>query len=229
MRKIKISHNVILFIFVNFLWIFFVFLMPKINEYYNEKKILEACSAKDSSTSYDKLMIVAHPDDELIFGYNLLKEEKGWYVIVMTNNQTDIRKKEFEALMKELKIDYYKMFDFYDDWTFIDWNKDTASKLLNEVIETRCNWDRVVTHGEVGEYGHPQHILTNEIVTNTYTGNNLYYFGSPFRDDDEFKLSETDIQVKHELLLKYYPSQYEGVTTSVWYEDTNNESTVKVR
>ena len=34
---------------------------------------------------YDKLMIVTHPDDELIFGGRLLLDKKGWKVVCITN------------------------------------------------------------------------------------------------------------------------------------------------
>lgn len=50
--------------------------------------------------SNQKLMIVAHPDDETIWGGSHLL--KGHYIVVcLTNGDNPIRKKEFMKVMKE--------------------------------------------------------------------------------------------------------------------------------
>ena len=44
---------------------------------------------------FNKVMIVAHPDDELIFGGAELIQNKGYKVICITNQDNIQRKKEF--------------------------------------------------------------------------------------------------------------------------------------
>src|SRR6187399_1797175 len=66
----------------------------------------------NKDTEYDKLMIVAHPDDELIFGGAELVSKPGWKVVVVTNctqgsanlftpHMPD-RNKEFSSIMNKL-------------------------------------------------------------------------------------------------------------------------------
>ena len=107
------------------------------------------------------IMIVAHPDDEAIFGgYNLLTE-KNWLVIYCTNDTKridmikDISKKwEFNAIVlsnADSPIQQYKF------------DKEVFSFLHN--IITQKKWNMLVTHNRVGEYNHIQHILIHKMIT----------------------------------------------------------------
>ena len=49
---------------------------------------------------YKKLMIVAHPDDEMIWGGSHLLEGN-YLVVCLTNGNNNIRKKEFIKVMKK--------------------------------------------------------------------------------------------------------------------------------
>ena len=52
----------------------------------------------------NKLVITAHPDDETIFAGKLLSEDNSWKVVCVTNGEDEIRKSEFESVMKQVKV-----------------------------------------------------------------------------------------------------------------------------
>jgi hypothetical protein len=51
-------------------------------------------------------MIVAHPDDEVLFGGSQLITEKNWKVVCVTNGNNTKRSFEFGSVMKLLNLDY---------------------------------------------------------------------------------------------------------------------------
>ena len=48
-------------------------------------------------------MIVAHPDDETLWGGAHLKSGN-WFVVCLTNHFTDVRKNEFKSVMEKAGI-----------------------------------------------------------------------------------------------------------------------------
>lgn len=48
----------------------------------------------------DHLMIVAHPDDEILWGGDELRREN-YVVVCLTNGDNDVRRKEFFSVMKQ--------------------------------------------------------------------------------------------------------------------------------
>ena len=141
-----------------------------------------------------KLMIVAHPDDELIFGgAELIKYGPEYKVICLTNNSNKIRKTEFKLVMEKLKVGSWEMLDY----------EDTLEPLeeydLNSIINSR-NWEKIVTHNPIGEYGHPQHKLVFDSVLKIT--DNFYVFGK-----DAQKLDQNVLDTKIDLLTLYQSEQ----------------------
>lgn len=65
--------------------------------------------------NYNKIMIVAHPDDETIFGGTQLLQEKGWLVICVTNGDNQVRCGEFTKVMKKIDA-HFEIWNYYDEW-----------------------------------------------------------------------------------------------------------------
>ncbi len=129
----------------------------------------------------NRLMIVAHPDDEAIFGASeltLAQERKGlcWTVVCVTHPRKNaVRLVEFQKVMD--RVDALGIV-----LTFIDGivplqedpvlvgtlSAVTVSEWLRFIISGEVgklmNWTRVVTHGPMGEYGHPQHVAVHRAV-----------------------------------------------------------------
>ena len=132
---------------------------------------------------YDNLMIVAHPDDESLWGGANLYNYK-YFVVCLTNGYSIQRANDYRKILKFTKnkgiiLNYpdLKNNNIRDDWSEV---KNGILKDLSTIISYK-NWEKIVTHGPDGTTGHIHHKKTSEYVTkivkeyNKY--NNLYYFG----------------------------------------------------
>ena len=140
-------------------------------------------------------MVVAHPDDESLFGGATLLEG-GWKVICITNGNRPVRRAEFEKVM-ELTKSEFEMWSYYDQFTtpLADTLEDDLIKVVNQ------GWDKIVTHNQKGEYGHPHHIQVHNILSKI-TNNNLWTFN--FNGPDELP---PDIWQAKLNLIHIYESQ----------------------
>lgn len=166
----------------------------------------------DELDKCNNLIIVAHPDDESLWGGAHLIYDN-WFIICLTNGDNKIRSKEFHTV-----LDYtnnYGAIMTYPDLTNGIVNrwfecKDDVKKNLTAFLTCK-NWDIIVTHNPNGETGHTHHLLTNQIVTGICEKYNLldklYYFGK-FYDkgkipEDLPKLSDKDFLEKKKIISIY--------------------------
>lgn len=171
-----------------------------------------------SSGSFDKLMIVAHPDDETLWGGAHLSEH-GYLVVCITNGNNEVRSKEFKKAVDYLGnegiiLSYPDLTNGKkDDWDHV-YNQ--IKKDMEKVISAK-DWSVIATHNPSGEYGHIHHKMTDEIVTNLCIKHEitdkLYYFGKYYskKKIDQAsknlkKISDEQLQKKEEA-LKFYESQ----------------------
>lgn len=178
-----------------------------------------------NSKKIDNLMIVAHPDDEMLWGGISLIKEK-YLVVCITCGTNNIREKEFEKVMNETKDDYI-MLNYPDKTNFRrnNWDMyyDSIKKDLEKIIKIK-KWNKVVTHNLKGEYGHIHHLKTNKIVTElAKSNNNLYYFGEYYTKKEiankipKYKI-EKDLLDEKIKILKNYKTQKNTVKK---FEHTN--------
>lgn len=157
-----------------------------------------------SLDGFDKLMIVAHPDDELLWGGAHLIEDD-YFVVCITSGNNDVRSKEFLDIMNATKdkgiiLDYPdKIAEKRSNWKW--WKKDIMVDI--ETILSYKDWELVVTHNEDGEYGHSHHMMTHEYVNDAYDNveckSEQYYFGEYFIVDEiPNELDRVDTQVYYE-------------------------------
>lgn len=196
----------------------------KMNEYYNIEELDVTILDKMDLSSVNKLMIVAHPDDETIWGGAHLAEDD-YLVVCITNGNNETRNKEFFDVL-DVSADSGIMLTYpdktkgkRDSWDRVR----TKISLDLEKIISYKEWELVVTHNTKGEYGHAHHIMTNNIVTNIMIDDldRLYYFGKYYKASQigevEDKLNKINddrlIQIKNEMIEKY--SSQESVTDSL--------------
>lgn len=184
------------------------FIKNKIDSEYKEKDN----DIKEESISYNKLMIVVHPDDESIFGgYHLLNEE--YVVVCVTCGVNNIRLQEFKKAMELTndRFEYLSHTDLDQNNVISDWSSeyDTINLEIKDIIN-RQDWDLIVTHNPDGEYGHIQHEMISKIVTENVTNKDkLYYFGLFYDNNTENSataLDENSYSSKRNL-LNIYESQ----------------------
>lgn len=172
-------------------------------------------------SGYDSLMIVAHPDDETIWGGSHLLEGK-YVVVCVTNGNNRTRRKEFAKAIEKsgsigIMLSYPdKTKGKKDNW---DTCREQIQDALKQIIEKK-QWNIIVTHNPDGEYRHIHHQMTSSITTDLTKNlgclDKLYYFGKYVKkknlDKEEYApyLSEslTDRELKNKIALtELYSSQ----------------------
>lgn len=169
------------------------------------------------------LMIVAHPDDETIWGGAHL-QEGGYLVVCITNGRNAVRAAEFQSVMEAtgntgLMLSYPdKVNGKRDNWSQV---RETLQADL-ELLLTCRPWEDIVTHNQNGEYGHIHHKLTYQFVTAAYDKIKLqvplYTFGTYYTAADLPEASAALTAVpeeqlaKKEELLTLYASQARTVS-----------------
>ena len=110
----------------------------------------------------DKIMIVAHPDDEALFGgAELLSYPKEYKVVVVDEYHSKIRRKEFKDSMEFIGI------TDYEHWTGYKGGEDYhREKLIYELLRVlrERKYTKIVTHNKQGEYGHPRHRALHDVL-----------------------------------------------------------------
>lgn len=117
-------------------------------------------------------ILVAHPDDETIFFWYVLKHIKR--IICCSNDLNpnlpksqvwekswDKRQIAFEEIGKLLEIEVINL--GYNS-EFASLPKEEKEKLSNKIYDLIKDEEMIVTHNSWGEYGHLDHILVHNIV-----------------------------------------------------------------
>lgn len=163
----------------------------------------------------EKLMIVAHPDDETLWG-GLHLLEGGYFVVCITNGNNSTRKEEFYNVLKESGNDGIilsypdKVCTRRDNWKNI---RSYIESDIEKILKSK-KWNMVVTHNPEGEYGHIHHKMTSSIVREKFIEygmeKSLWYFGKYFRKaeveniyEDMREYDSEKLKGKEELLSLY--------------------------
>lgn len=146
---------------------------------------------------YNKLMVVAHPDDEALFGGAELLRESGWKVVCVTNGYNQTRAEEFKKAMNIAGVFSYEIWNFQDEYG--DFDRGLLTKDLERVLLEK-KLDKIVTHNLKGEYGHPQHKALSQLM-HQLVQKNLYVFDKGNMDDDILPLPI--LQRKLDFLFAY--------------------------
>ena len=109
---------------------------------------------KKNTNNTSIILLVAHPDDELLFFGNILQKYKEKIkVISITNASNETRKNEFISSLEKFNILNYEMWDYTDMHSYY-----ISSKLKEQIKKAINGYNKVYTHSLSGETGHPQHI-----------------------------------------------------------------------
>lgn len=160
-----------------------------------------------------KLMIVAHPDDETIFGGAHISKG-GYFIVCLTNRDNSVRRAEFTAMLDLTKnegviLDFPdKTFGKRDNW---EHHKEKVEKLIEHYVQAK-NWESITTHNADREYGHIHHKMTHQLVTKVCEKekqtDNLYYFAPYYKKTELDKhiltpIPNEDLEKKNKLAEVY--------------------------
>lgn len=156
---------------------------------------------------YKNLMIIAHPDDDMLWGGAHLIEDD-YLVVCITCGSNSRRLNEFRKVMDKTDDSFIAL--GYPDTIFKkrnDWHLfyDYIEKDLKRIIDSN-DWNLIVTHNRDGEYGHIHHKLTNGLITKIYNeekkDSKLYYFGKYYTKKKIVKALDKLVPISDELLEK---------------------------
>ena len=163
----------------------------------------------------DKLMIVAHPDDEALWGGANLLLNPGWYVIVATHARTSRRVEFFKTMSNAgvYKAHMYNVKDIFTrDRTISDklFKGTPFEKALKRLAKKQ--WKLVLTHNSKGEYGHQHHKSVGRLVKKFFPKTKRFALGPRLRPS---------ILKQKRMLMKWYEASQN--IAKVIYEDRMGE------
>ena len=145
---------------------------------------------------YNKLLIIAHPDDETLWGYYQLKNSKGWKILCITNANNSTRVNE----LKNIAIYFdtaLEIWNYQDSAFHYNMHPQIYKDIKNEI--DKPNVKMILTHNPLGEYGHIQHIKVSNVVL-TVSKKPTYVFSySANNKSDQNEICN---------LKKYYKTQH---------------------
>jgi hypothetical protein len=125
----------------------------------------------------DITILIAHPDDEVIFGWPVLKEAKR--IICCSsdlNNATRQWCKDRKKALQEIGAmtgAEIKCLDYDSEFYRVDARHGDLTQLAVNVLSLLQSAEFVYTHNPWGEYGHLDHILVHQIAR--ASGKKLFY------------------------------------------------------
>ena len=163
----------------------------------------------------DRIMIVAHPDDESLWGGAHLAQHR-YFVVCLTNAKTYNHRRywEFKNAMKITNTPNIILnYPDYENGHRIDWApyEKEIEQDIRSLLSYR-DWKEIVTHNPDGEYGHQHHIAASRIVTKVCkeTGqyDSLQYFGIYQWDLKDVKdivtVDRKYLEIKQKMFRPYY-------------------------
>jgi len=165
----------------------------------------------------NKLMIVAHPDDEILWGGRGLIEDD-YLVVCVTCGVKKNRVIEFVNVMHATN-DKYIMLGYPDKTKGQRDNWDKVYKDISNDLDKIINvkdWEQIVVHNPDGEYGHQHHKMLNAMTTNLVKEKKkLYYFGHYYSKksiskhyDELTPMNDNTLKKKKQIIGIYHSQKF---------------------
>lgn len=148
-------------------------------------------------------MVVAHPDDETLWGGGIvLRNPGGWVIQCCSVPEADpIRADKFREACRRLGAEPRVLH-----------GRDVYDCPLSGLEYVDLDADVIVTHGAAGEYGHPHHVQVHQWVV-ARASCPVVCFGG----DQVLELTQAESDAKRWALMAYdHVLPYEGVPMPKW-------------
>jgi LmbE family N-acetylglucosaminyl deacetylase len=186
----------------------------------------------------DILMVMAHPDDEVIFGWPILQDkEYNKTILVCSTDKNNPerawcsgRKNVLLQLCEEFKIRCYCL-DYNSEFYRYESRNGTLLKTCSEIAANviRLNPGTIFTHNPMGEYGHLDHMLVHNIVLQSVGSDTHLIFSNIFLPSNwtySYRLTNKQLSLffKHKLgkrtvdeeAYAYWQKKYEAENCWTW-------------
>lgn len=161
------------------------------------------------------LMLVAHPDDEILFGYNDIIGASSVTIVCFTSGGDPIRSAEFFAVVEALGVKGI-MLDYEDSAEDV-W--DTDSDFFSKIPLVG---DCIISHDEHGDYGNLQHMRVHKIAKALAQKRSIPYRNFQEVKNDAFRDSLINLYVSQKHIVETYRhwSPLIKITTKHWFENS---------
>ncbi len=172
----------------------------------------------------DKLMIVAHPDDETLFFSRELMASSGWLVLCCTNGSRAGRARGFRRA--GTLLGFRTLIWNYADGNEVEMDADRLSRAIRGILEKQ-EWTVVATHNQAGEYGHFQHRQLHRLVAGLSAGKQLLVpADSEMLESEANRVSPEALARKREVIAACYGTEADRLSRLERY--VQYEATVSV-
>ena len=192
---------------------------------------------KHHASKYKNVMIVAHPDDETLWGGANLYNDS-YFVVCLTNGATKKRARDYKKILEFTNSDGLILeypdaqSGIRDDWSY---QKKGISKDINTILRYK-NWKKIVTYNPEGVTGHIHHKMTYKHVHNeaikTNQLNKVYYFERFFKkghipsyahriSDHDLAIKEKEVNIYQSVIKDIYRYWYYMLPYEYFIKDSN--------
>lgn len=136
-------------------------------------------------------MIVAHPDDCVIFAWPLMRRypEFDWSVVYLTYQDQDPRAQEMKKFWDRYSVPTC-FCGFIDDYRDMETQQISfdVNQAREELQDRASEFDLIVTHNRDGDYGHIHHQFVHDCLRSVPVPQ--IYFASTFNNNSTIEASE---------------------------------------
>jgi hypothetical protein len=160
---------------------------------------------------FENILFIAHPDDDVIFFYDFIKEYKP-LVVCLTNGDNLARRTEFIFAMRAFGVKGV-IHDFKDvvNEPLPDFE---LERIISHYLSLKT-WHAVATHNAEGEYGHMHHMQISNCVRKLVNFSSSVLLMPPVLKELETpKFLAKNINAKVNFLEKFYITQARNILYS---------------
>jgi LmbE family N-acetylglucosaminyl deacetylase len=144
-------------------------------------------------------IVVAHPDDEVIFGWLVLKQAKKIITVVGSSKYDTYHPKWRDIVLEEMgKFLGIEVINLHYEDCFSILSQNEFQILFDKLKEVTKDSEIIFTHNEHGDYGHPDHKLLYQLVSKLNKRilvSNITDFGKDKTNFTPIKISGKELQV----------------------------------